>query len=108
MNAEAGQFICMNWSAVMAMDGQLSGNTQPAAWLRKNAVESRRLARISMDSDFTQQFVCSDCRFVYGEILASDTHSDRDEICPCCGASNGAVSTIECIYDTAWASLMRL
>lgn len=62
-----------------------------------------------MDNDFNQPFVCADCRFVYGEILAFDSHPDRDPPpCPRCGARNGAVSTIECIYDTAWASLMRL
>jgi rubredoxin len=61
-----------------------------------------------MDNDFIQQFVCSDCRLVYGEVLVFDSHPDRDGICPRCGAGNGSVSTIECIYDTAWASLMRL
>ena len=61
-----------------------------------------------MDKDFTQQFVCSDCRLVYGETLAFDSDTDGDRICPHCGACNGAASTIECIYDTAWASLIRL
>jgi rubredoxin len=62
-----------------------------------------------MDNDFIQQFVCSDCRLVYDEVLVFDSHHpDRDRICPRCGAGNGYVSTIECIYDTAWASLMRL
>ena len=61
-----------------------------------------------MDNDFTQQFVCTDCRFVYGERLAFDSDADRERICPRCGTRNGAASTIECIYDTAWASLMRL
>jgi len=61
-----------------------------------------------MDNDFIQQFVCSDCHHVYGEVLALDNHSDRNGICPRCGAGHGAASTIECIYDTAWASLMRL
>jgi hypothetical protein len=40
--------------------------------------------------------------------LALDNHSDRNGICPRCGAGHGAISTIECLYDTAWASLMRL
>ena len=62
-----------------------------------------------MDNDFIQQFVCADCRRVYAEVLAFDSHADTDPpICPHCGAGNGAVSTIECVYDTAWASLMRL
>lgn len=90
--------------------GKLRGNWKPpSAWLRKNAIESRQLAKISMDNDFTQSFVCSDCRLVYGEVLAFDGHADADPpVCPRCGAGNGAVSTIECVYDTAWASLMRL
>jgi hypothetical protein len=90
--------------------GKLRGNWKsPGAWLRKNAIESRQLAKTSMDNDFIQQFVCSDCRLVYGEILAFDSHPERDPpICPRCGAGDGAVSTTECIYDTAWASLMRL
>jgi hypothetical protein len=28
MNGEAGQLICLNWSAVAAMGGQFGGNTQ--------------------------------------------------------------------------------
>jgi hypothetical protein len=90
--------------------GKLRGNWKsPDAWLRENAIESRQLAKISMDNDFIQQFVCADCRLVYGEVLAFDSHPDGDPpICPRCGAGNGAVSTIECVYDTAWASLMRL
>jgi hypothetical protein len=89
--------------------GKPRGNWKsPRAWLRKNATESRQPARISMDNDFIQQFVCSDCRHVYGEILALDSHPDRERICPRCGACNGAVLAIECIYDAAWASLMRL
>jgi rubredoxin len=61
-----------------------------------------------MDTDFVEQFVCSDCHLVYGEILAFDSNQGIDRICPRCGAGNGAVSAIECIYDTAQASLIRL
>ncbi len=61
-----------------------------------------------MDTDYIEQFVCSDCRFVYGEMLAFDSTQGMDKICPRCGAGNGAVSAIECVYDIAQASLIRL
>ena len=61
-----------------------------------------------MDTDFVEQFVCSDCHLVYGEILAFDSNQGMDRICPRCGEGNGAVSAIECIYNTAQASLIRL
>jgi rubredoxin len=89
--------------------GKLRGNWKAGGtWLRKNATQSTRLASLSMDTDFVEQFVCSDCHLVYGEILAFDSNQGIDRICPRCGAGNGAVAAIECIYNTAQASLIRL
>jgi hypothetical protein len=36
MSGDVGWFICLSWSAVMAMDGQFGGNTpMPAATRRR-------------------------------------------------------------------------
>jgi hypothetical protein len=60
-----------------------------------------------MDINFIEQLVCSDCGFVYGEMLVFESNKGADRICPHCGAGDGAVSAIECIYGTAQASLIR-
>lgn len=60
-----------------------------------------------MDSDFVEQLLCADCGLVYGEMLARDDRND-DRICPRCGAGHGAISSVECVYATAHASLVRL
>ncbi len=60
-----------------------------------------------MDIDFVEQLMCSDCGLVYGEMLVLSDRDD-DRICPRCGAGHGAVSSIECVYGTAQASLIRL
>ncbi|MBM7123852.1 hypothetical protein ACFFJT_14640 [Dyella flava] len=60
-----------------------------------------------MDIDFIEQFICSDCGFVYGEMLAfhgsHNHHTNR--ACPSCGA--GAVSSLECVYHVSQALLIR-
>lgn len=61
-----------------------------------------------MDIDFIEQLVCADCSLVYGEMLAFDSHHGVERACPRCGACEGAVSPIECLYDTAQATLIRL
>jgi rubredoxin len=60
-----------------------------------------------MDIDLIEQLVCSDCGFVYGEMLAFDVAHSADKTCPQCGASDGAISPLECVYHTAHASLTR-
>jgi rubredoxin len=60
-----------------------------------------------MDIDFNEQLVCSDCGFVYGEMLTLDHARDADRTCPHCGAGDGAISPLECVYHTAHASLTR-
>lgn len=60
-----------------------------------------------MDINFVEQLVCSDCGLVFGELLAFGDGLYADLICPRCGASEGAVSSIECLYNTARASLIR-
>jgi rubredoxin len=60
-----------------------------------------------MDINFIEQLMCSDCGFVYGEMLALDANHSADKICPRCGASDGALSPLECVYHTAQASLTR-
>ena len=60
-----------------------------------------------MDNDFIEQLVCSDCGFVYGDTLVSNTAHDANRTCPRCGADDGAISPLECMYHTAQASLIR-
>lgn len=60
-----------------------------------------------MDIDFSEQLVCSNCGLVYDEMLAFENHRGNDKTCPRCGASEGAVSPIECLYKTAQATLIR-
>jgi hypothetical protein len=61
-----------------------------------------------MDIDFVEQLVCSDCELVYGETLVLRDGHAAHMTCPRCGAGDGAVSSIECVYGTAQASLIRL
>ncbi|RUL63441.1 hypothetical protein EKH79_13715 [Dyella dinghuensis] len=60
-----------------------------------------------MDIDFVEQLVCSDCGLVYGVMLVFNDGHGPDRTCPRCGASDGAISPLECIYHTAQASLIR-
>lgn len=61
-----------------------------------------------METDnLIEQLVCSDCGLVYGEMLAFDGRQGQDKTCPRCGACEGAVSSIQCLYHTAQASLIR-
>jgi uncharacterized paraquat-inducible protein A len=60
-----------------------------------------------MDIGVIEQLVCSDCGLVYGEPLIFSAHEHVAATCPRCGACDGSVSSLDCVYGTAQASLIR-
>jgi hypothetical protein len=91
----------------MRIDKSRGNRKTPGTNPGENDLDPRHPRGFALDIDLIEQLVCSDCGLVYGEMLALDGHHGKDKICPRCGAGDGAVSSIDCLYHAAQASLMR-